>query len=107
MKECRFNANLNLQIADDKEIDILLNNLGTRVDSLSISLIDALVLTWLSPSRSMAKKDIKSGIIYVCEYVVNDINYMFSDDDIYRDRFLFIRRTEKQPRFLYVVLYPY
>jgi len=55
----------------------------------------------------MAKKDIKSGIIYVCEYVVNDINYMFSDDDIYRDRFLFIRRTEKQPRFLYVVLYPY
>lgn len=101
-KECKYNANLELEVLMKEEaIDLLFDVIGTKYDTLDISLVDALVITKLCQSRWDAKRAILSWVVYVTEYIETNVSYRFTEEDIYRWRFLFIRKGDKRPAIVY------
>ena len=54
---------------------------STKLDSVNISLVDALVKTALAPSKGQARTLIAQGGITLNENKINDINYQISEKD--------------------------
>ena len=53
----------------------------TKVENTDISLVDAIVLTKIAPSKGQARKLIEQGGITLNEQKITDINYALSDKD--------------------------
>ena len=53
----------------------------TKVENTDISLVDAIVLTKIAPSKGQARKLIEQGGITLNEQKITDINYTLSDKD--------------------------
>ena len=53
----------------------------TKIESTDISLVDAIVLTQIAPSKGQARKLIEQGGITLNDEKINDTNYKLSDKD--------------------------
>ena len=51
----------------------------TKIDDTNISIVDALVLTGIAPSKSQARTLINQGAISLNDEKISDINYKLSD----------------------------
>ena len=67
---------------------------STQIDSSTISILDALVITGLVPSKGQAKILVNQGGISLNDNKINDISYILSDKD-FADGFAIIKKGKK------------
>ena len=67
---------------------------STKVDSANISILDALVLTGIAPSKGQAKTLIAQGGVSLNDNKVSDISYTLSDAD-FNDGYAIIKKGKK------------
>ncbi len=66
----------------------------TKIESTDISLVDAIVLTQIAPSKGQARKLIEQGGITLNDEKINDTNYKLSDKD-FKQGSAIIRKGKK------------
>lgn len=66
----------------------------TKIDDINISIVDALVLTGIAPSKGQARTLISQGGITLNDEKIDDINYKLSDDD-FKEGYAIIRKGKK------------
>ena len=66
----------------------------TKIESADISLVDAIVLTQIAPSKGQARKLIEQGGITLNDEKINDTNYKLSDKD-FKQGSAIIRKGKK------------
>ena len=66
----------------------------TKIDNINISILDAIVISGLAPSKSQARTLISQGGISVNDYAVNDYNYTLSEDD-FKDGYAILKKGKK------------
>ena len=66
----------------------------TKLDNPYVSIIDAIVLTKLAPSKSQAKTLINQGGITLNDIKISDITYTLSDND-YTDGYAILKKGKK------------
>ena len=66
----------------------------TKIDDTNISIVDALVLTGIAPSKGQARTLISQGGITLNDEKIDDINYKLSDDD-FKEGYAIIRKGKK------------
>ena len=54
---------------------------STKIDNANISILDALILSGLAPSKGQARTLINQGGISLNDSKITDVNYMISDSD--------------------------
>ena len=66
----------------------------TKLEGSSISILDALVLTKLAPSKGQARILISQGGISLNDNKIDDVNYTLSDND-FKNGFVILRKGKK------------
>ena len=66
----------------------------TKVESLDISLIEAIICTGIAPSKGQARKLIEQGGISLNDEKITDINYKLSEND-FKEGFAIIKKGKK------------
>ncbi len=66
----------------------------TKIDNINISILDAIVISGLAPSKSQARTLISQGGISVNDSAVNDYNYTLSEDD-FKDGYAILKKGKK------------
>ena len=66
----------------------------TKVESSPLSILDALVLTGLAPSKGQARILISQGGVSLNDKKIEDVNYVLSDSD-FNDGFAILRKGKK------------
>lgn len=66
----------------------------TKISDTNISIVDALVLTGIAPSKGQARTLITQGGITLNDKKIEDINFKLSDDD-FKDGYAIIRKGKK------------
>ena len=54
----------------------------TKLEDVNISVVDAIVLTGIAPSKSQARTLINQGAISLNDEKISDINYKLSEKDL-------------------------
>lgn len=72
-----------------------LDNMPTvKVDTTNISLLDAIILTGMAPSKGQARTLISQGGISLNDEKMTDVNYVLSDND-FSDGYAILRKGKK------------
>lgn len=72
-----------------------LDNMPTvKVDTTNISLLDAIILTGMAPSKGQARTLINQGGISLNDEKMTDVNYVLSDND-FSDGYAILRKGKK------------
>ena len=66
----------------------------TKIDDTNISIVDALVLTGIAPSKGQARTLISQGGITLNDEKIDDINFKLSDDD-FKEGYAIIKKGKK------------
>lgn len=66
----------------------------TKVEDINISILDALVLTGVAPSKGQAKTLIAQGGITLNDVKIEDISYKLTDED-FKDGYAILRKGKK------------
>ena len=66
----------------------------TKVEDVNISILDALVLTNIAPSKGQAKTLIAQGGVTLNDVKVEDIGYRLSDED-FKEGYAIIKKGKK------------
>ena len=66
----------------------------TKIDNKNISIVDAIVVTGIAPSKGQAKILIAQGGISLNDNKIEDINYCLTDDD-FKDGFAILKKGKK------------
>ncbi len=66
----------------------------TKVDFSNISIVDAIVLTGIAPSKGQARTLINQGGISLNDVKVDDVSYMLSDSD-FKDGYAILKKGKK------------
>ena len=67
---------------------------STKLEDINISIVDAIVLTGIAPSKGQARTLISQGGISLNDEKVTDINFVLSEDD-FKDGFAIIKKGKK------------
>lgn len=67
---------------------------STKLDDINISIVDAIVLTGIAPSKGQAKTLITQGGISLNDEKINDISYNLSDKD-FSDGYAIVKKGKK------------
>ena len=67
---------------------------STKIDDINISIVDAIVLVGIAPSKGQARTLISQGGISLNDNKIDDIGYMLSEKD-FREGFAIIRKGKK------------
>ncbi len=67
---------------------------ATKVQDTNISLVDAIILSNIAPSKGQARKLIEQGGITLNEEKITDINFMLSDKD-FKEGYAIIKKGKK------------
>ena len=54
----------------------------TKLEDVNISVVDAIVLTGIAPSKSQARTLINQGAVSLNDEKISDINYRLSEKDL-------------------------
>ncbi len=72
-----------------------LNNMpSTKLENVNISIVDAILLTGIVPSKGQARTLICQGGISLNDEKISDINYTLSDKD-FNDGFAILKKGKK------------
>lgn len=66
----------------------------TKLDNANISIVDAIVLTGIAPSKGQARTLINQGGISLNDMKISDINYNLSDDD-FKQGYAILKKGKK------------
>ncbi len=66
----------------------------TKIDDTNISIVDALVLTGIAPSKGQARTLISQGGVTLNDKKIDDINFKLSDDD-FKEGYAIIKKGKK------------
>ncbi len=66
----------------------------TKIDNINISILDAIVISGLAPSKSQARTLISQGGISLNDSIVNDYNYTLSEVD-FKDGYAILKKGKK------------
>lgn len=66
----------------------------TKIDDTNISIIDALVLTGIAPSKGQARTLISQGGVTLNDQKIDDINFRLSDSD-FENGYVIIKKGKK------------
>ena len=66
----------------------------TKIEDTNISILDALVLTGVAPSKGQAKTLIAQGGISLNDVKIEDISYKLTDED-FKDGYAILRKGKK------------
>ena len=66
----------------------------TKLETIDISVLDAIVLTGMAPSKGQAKTLIAQGGITLNDEKVTDIGYRLSDED-FKEGYAIIKKGKK------------
>ena len=67
---------------------------STKIDNANISILDAIVVTGIAPSKGQARTLINQGGISLNDEKVSDVSYVLSDPD-FKDGFAILRKGKK------------
>ncbi len=67
---------------------------STKIEDTNISILDALLLAGLVPSKGQARTLINQGGISLNDEKVTDVNLMLSDDD-FKDGYAILKKGKK------------
>ena len=67
---------------------------STKIDNVNISILDAIVVTGIAPSKVQARTLINQGGISLNDEKVSDVSYVLSDSD-FKDGFAILRKGKK------------
>ena len=67
---------------------------STKIDNANISILDAIVVTGIAPSKGQARTLINQGGISLNDEKVSDVSYVLSDSD-FKDGFAILRKGKK------------
>ena len=67
---------------------------STKIDNANISIVDAIVVTGIAPSKGQARTLINQGGISLNDDKVSDVSYVLSDSD-FKDSFAILRKGKK------------
>ena len=67
---------------------------STKIDNANISILDAIVVTGIAPSKGQARTLINQGGISLNDEKVSDVSYVLSDSD-FKDSFAILRKGKK------------
>ena len=67
---------------------------STKIDNANISIVDAIVVTGIAPSKGQARTLINQGGISLNDEKVSDVSYVLSDSD-FKDGFAILRKGKK------------
>ena len=67
---------------------------STKIDSSNISIVDAIVVAGIAPSKGQARTLISQGGISLNDEKVSDVSYVLSDSD-FKDGFAILRKGKK------------
>ena len=63
-------------------------------DNKNISIIDAIILTGIAPSKGQARTLINQGGISLNDNKISDVNYILSNDD-FKDGYAILKKGKK------------
>jgi len=66
----------------------------TKLENTNISIVDAIVLTRIAPSKGQARTLINQGGISLNDEKISDINYTLSDKD-FEDGYAILKKGKK------------
>lgn len=66
----------------------------TKIDSTNISILDAIILTNIAPSKGQARTLISQGGISLNDVKIEDVNYVLSDED-FKDGYAILKKGKK------------
>ena len=66
----------------------------TKIDSTNISILDAIILTNIAPSKGQARTLIAQGGISLNDVKIEDVNYVLSDED-FKDGYAILKKGKK------------
>ena len=66
----------------------------TKIDSSTISILDAIIVTGIAPSKGQARTLINQGGISLNDEKVIDVNYVLSDSD-FKDGYAILKKGKK------------
>ncbi len=66
----------------------------TKIDDTNISIVDALVLTGIAPSKGQARTLISQGGVTLNDQKIDDINFKLSDSD-FENGYVIIKKGKK------------
>ena len=67
---------------------------STKIDNANISILDAIVVTGIAPSKGQARTLINQGGISLNDEKISDVSYVLSDSD-FKDGFAILRKGKK------------
>ena len=67
---------------------------STKIDNTNISILDALILSGLAPSKGQARTLINQGGISLNDSKITDVNYMISDSD-FTEGYVILKKGKK------------
>ena len=67
---------------------------STKIDNANISILDAIVVTGIAPSKGQARTLINQCGISLNDEKVSDVSYVLSDSD-FKDGFAILRKGKK------------
>lgn len=67
---------------------------STKIDNANISILDALILSGLAPSKGQARTLINQGGISLNDSKITDVNYMISDSD-FTEGYVILKKGKK------------
>ena len=67
---------------------------STKIESTNISILDALLLSGLAPSKGQARTLINQGGISLNDIKISDVNYVLSDND-FKDGYAILKKGKK------------
>ena len=67
---------------------------STKIESTNISILDALLLSGLAPSKGQARTLINQGGVSLNDEKISDTNYVLSDDD-FKDGYAILKKGKK------------
>lgn len=67
---------------------------STKIDNANISIVDAIVVTGIAPSKGQARTLINQGGISLNDEKVSDVSYVLSDSD-FKDGFAILKKGKK------------
>ena len=67
---------------------------STKIDNANISILDAIVVTGIAPSKGQARTLINQGGISLNDEKISDVSYVLSDSD-FKDSFAILRKGKK------------
>ena len=67
---------------------------STKIDNANISILDAIVVTGIAPSKGQARTLINQGGVSLNDEKISDTNYVLSDDD-FKDGYAILKKGKK------------